>query len=84
MCEKGVAGTLPLLSPDCRDHPGKELGRHREETPPYFLLQLKALAGSNCREGKFTSQAAEAPCRFVLASQHPSEGTWLLHQWHLR
>lgn len=84
MSGKGVAGALPLLPPDWRDHPVKGLGRHGGETLPCFLLQLKALAGSNCREGKLTSQAAEAPCRFVLASRHPSEGTWLLHQWHLR
>lgn len=32
MCGKGVAGALPLLSPDCRDHAGKGLGRQRGDT----------------------------------------------------
>lgn len=84
MSGEGIESAPSLLPSDWRDHPGKGLERHGEETPPCLLLQIKALAGSNCREAKFMSQAAEAPCRFVLASQCPSEGTWLLHQWPLR
>lgn len=64
MSGKGVARVLPLLPPDWRAHPVMGLGTHREEMSPCSLLQLEALAGSNCREEKFTSQAAEAPCRF--------------------
>lgn len=81
---QGGAGALPVMPPGWGDHPGEGLRRYGGVSPPCLLLQPKFLAGSSCKRAKFTFQAAEAPRRLVLASQHPSEGTWLQHQWYPR
>lgn len=73
-----------LIAPRLEGSPWEGAGDTQRGDTSMFPAPAQGSGWKQLQRREVHFPGCRGPVQVVLASRHPSEGTWLLHQWHLR